>query len=516
MVSSLLLSSLVLLLALVLVPLHGSLGRLHHYSMSNIVYRHVVQAIFGIIYVLPLTWPFIKQEFAQGHVDCGINLILSTIGFATYHPVIILVLLNGALIPFLLLIFHSKWYMPALVSIPTLLSSFFLSLSAFAWLTGLARHLQKKSDLRSDERFADLIYTINAVNDSVSKNTVKILEIQLKNFLASHQGMGLFIANANHELLKAITMVIVDNKPRMDFLKSIEELIRELLNHQEGLQGMLVKKIDHIIVGCLSANFGEVKDLVTLESGTIQEAIELTRPPPPVDSSINPNDPMTKWIMTIDEGICELIKSVGQVMFELKSTRKALSEATTELRWDLNQNLDINSKDWQNKGADQRALLDVLNGFIKKTDNYRSNLQAHVLSIEDSNKKLAEQQDSLMKVSFRGGKTSEELLHGVQKLLNHNTSVIRGRIEVVGQEIKDTVYQRTATLNWDRESPTWIKQEKSSSLELDTREIAEVPSSPIEEDDELIVVKLESPPPPDLSGGFARRTPSSSLSSISD
>ncbi|KAG8912198.1 hypothetical protein FRC02_006119 [Tulasnella sp. 418] len=371
----------------------------------------------------------------------------------------------------LLLIFHSKWYMPALVSIPTLLSSFFLSLSAFAWLTGLVRHLQKKSDLRSDEQFADLIYTINAVNDSVSKNTVKILEIQLKNFLASHQGMGLFIANANHELLKAITMVIVDNKPRMDFLKSIEELIRELLNHQEGLQGMLVEKIDHIIVGvdllrmsisnfhtrldALSANFGEVKDLVTLESGTIQEAIELTRPP--VDSSINSNDPMTKWIMTIDEGVCELIKNVGQVMFELKSTRKALSEATTELRWDLNQNLDINLKDWQNKGADQRALLDVLNGFIKKTDNYRSNLQAHVLSIEDSNKKLAEQQDSLMKVSFRGGKTSEELLHGVQKSLNHNASVIRGRIEVVGQEIKDTVYQRTATLNWDRESPTWIK-----------------------------------------------------------
>ncbi|KAG8938854.1 hypothetical protein FRC03_006845 [Tulasnella sp. 419] len=203
--------------------------------------------------------------------------------------------------------------------------------------------------------------------------------------------------------------------------------------------------------------------------------------------------------MTIDEGVCELIKNVGQVMFKLKSTRKALSEATTELRWDLNQNLDINSKDWQNKGADQQALLDMLNGFIKKTDNYRSNLQAHVLSIEDSNKKLAKQQDSLMK-----------------KSLNHNASVIRGRIEVVGQEIKDTVYQRTATLNWDRESPTWIKQERSSSLELDTGEIAEVPSSPIEEDDELIVVKLESPPPPDLSGGFARRTPSSSLSSLSD
>ncbi|KAG8938853.1 hypothetical protein FRC03_006844 [Tulasnella sp. 419] len=305
MVSSLLLSSLVLFLALVLVPLRGLLGQFHHYSMSNIVYQHVVHVVFGIRYILPLTWPFIKKEIACGHIHCAIDLILGALGFRTYMPIIAIGILNVAIIPVLLLIFHSEWYMPALVSIPTLLSSFFLSLSAFAWLTGLARHLQKKSDLRSDKRFADLIYTINAVNDSVSKNTVKILEIQLKNFLASHQGMGLFIANANHELLKAITMVIVDNKPRMDFLKSVEELIRELLNHQEGLQGMLVEKIDHIIVGvdllrmsisdfhtkldALSANFGEVKDLVTLESGTIQETIELTRPP--VDSSINPMIP---------------------------------------------------------------------------------------------------------------------------------------------------------------------------------------------------------------------------------
>ncbi|KAG8913710.1 hypothetical protein FRC02_005341 [Tulasnella sp. 418] len=343
----------------------------------------------------------------------------------------------------------------------------------------------------------------------------------------SHMGLAERIVNMKSEMVQHFINMTA---PQLDFSRSVEKIIRELLEFSKGFQGMMVEKVDHIIIqvdllrmglydfhtklDALSANFGEVKDLISLESATIQEAVDLTRPTS--DSSTNPNDPMTTWIMILDEHVSNLIKNLNNVLEEVTVTRNVSLEAIRELRWDLNSNLDKDGAEWHNKGADIRSLTGLLKDFVNKTNNYRSNLQAHILSIEDSNKKLGEQQDSLMKVSFRGGKTSEELLQDVLRNLNHHATTIRGRIEVVGEEVKDLVHKRTATLNWDRESPTWIKQERSSSLELDTGEIAEVPSSSIEEDDELIVVKLESPPPPDLSGGFARRTPSSSLSSISD
>ncbi|KAG8910321.1 hypothetical protein FRC02_007258 [Tulasnella sp. 418] len=527
MVSSLLLSSSVLLLALALVPLRGSLGRLHHYSMSNIVYRHVVHVVFGIRYVLPLTWPFIKKEIACGHIHCAIDLILGALGFRTYVPIIVIGILNVAIITVLLLTFHSKWYLSALISIPIISSIILLSFYITVWMTRVMHMYNKLHQKELVNTRVTLSHLVTKMHQEMVANQHGLADVITNVSLLAQIGLGERIVQMKTEMIQHFYTMTA---PQLDFCKSVEKIIRELLEFSKGFQGMMVEKVDHIIIqvdllrmglhdfhtklDALSANFGEVKDLISLESATIQEAIDLTRPAP--DSSINPNDPMTTWIMILDEHVSNLTKNLNNVLEEVTVTRNVSLEAIRELRWDLNSNLDKDGAEWHNKGADIRSLTGLLKDFVNKTNNYRSNLQAHILSIEDSNKKLGEQQDSLMKVSFRGGKTSEELLQDVLRNLNHHATTIRGRIEVVGEEVKDLVHKRTATLNWDRESPTWIKQERSSSLELDTGEIAEVPSSPVEEDDELIVVKLESPPPPDLSGGFARRTPSSSLSSLSD